>query len=161
MSQGNGAPATGPTLGLVAALEAGRRFRDDLQRLAADFDNYKKRTARDQAQQAVRASASVVHQLLPILDDLDLALRAVDQGGEVGKLAEGVKLVRDKLQNTLANVGVERIDALDASFDPNLHDAVADAGGDGDDTIVVEELRPGYRLAEHVIRPAMVKVARR
>lgn len=161
MSIDEGAPATGPALGLVSALEAGRQHLDDLRRVAAEFDNYKKRTAREQSQQIVRTSAGVVHALLPVLDDLDLALRAVEHGGDVAKLAEGVKLVRDKLQATLTSVGVERIEALDASFDPHLHDAVADDGGDGDDTIVVEELRPGYRLAEHVIRPAMVKVARR
>ena len=161
MTIDDAAPTAGPMLGLVAALEAGRQHLDDLKRLAADFDNYKKRTAREHAQQVVRASAGVVHALLPVLDDLDLALRAVEHGGDVAKLAEGVKLVRDKLQSTLTHVGVERIDALDAAFDPNLHDAVADDGGDGDDTIVIEELRPGYRLAEHVIRPAMVKVARR
>ena len=161
MTGASGAPTTSPTLGLVAALEAGRRHLDDLKRLAADFDNYKKRIAREHSQQVVRVSAGIVHALLPVLDDLDLAVRAVEQGGDVSKLAEGVKLVREKLQATLASVGVERIDAMDAAFDPNLHDAVADDGGEGDDTIVVEELRPGYRLAEHVIRPSMVKVARR
>lgn len=161
MTERTGTPTTSPTLGLVAALEAGRRHLDDLRRVAADFDNFKKRTARDQAQLLARASAAVVESLLPVLDDLDLALRAVEQGGDVDKLAEGVRLVRDKLHETLGRAGVERIDALDTTFDPTLHDAVLDAGGDGDDTIVIEELRPGYRLAEHVLRPAMVKVARR
>lgn len=151
----------GPQLGLVAALDAGRKHLDDLRRVAADFDNFKKRTARDQAQLVARASARVVEALLPVLDDLDLAMRAVDQGGDIEKLAGGVKLVREKLHETLGRVGVERIDALDTAFDPNLHDAVIDAGGEGDDTVVVEELRPGYKIAEHVLRPAMVKVARR
>lgn len=160
MSNDNGA-ATGPALGLVAALQAGKQHLDDLRRVAADYDNLRKRVARDQAQHVARASAQVVRAMLPALDDLDLALNAVTRGGDVDKLVEGVKLVRDKLHDTLAHVGVERIDALESEFDPNLHDAVLDEGGEGEQTVVVEELRPGYRLAEHVIRPAMVKVARK
>jgi molecular chaperone GrpE len=153
--------AAGPKLGLVAALEQGAKHLDDLRRVAADFDNYRKRTEREQQQMIARISARVVEALLPALDDLDLALRAAEKQGDVSKLAEGVKLVRDKLHETLGRVGVERIDAENTSFDPNLHDAVMDEGGDGEETVVVEEMRPGYRLADHVIRPAMVKVGRR
>lgn len=148
-------------VGLIAALQAGAQHLEDLKRVAAEFDNYRKRVMRDAENQIARTSAGVVYALLPVVDDLDRALAAVDAGGDVQKLAEGVKLVRDKLHETLASVGVERIPAVDEAFDPNLHDAVMDEGGDGDETVVTEELRPGYRLAETVIRPSMVKVGRR
>lgn len=124
-------------------------YLDDLRRLQADFENYKKRMVKQQTDHAARAAESLVDKLLPVLDTADLA--ASHGAGE--DLAQ----VRAVLLEALEREGLERIATAGAPFDPNVHDAVAHEPGEGDQE-VAEVLRAGYRWKGRVLRPAMVKV---
>jgi len=129
------------------------------QRTQADFENYRKRVAREAAAAKERGAVSLAKELLPALDNLD---RALDAAAEEDPLLEGVRLVRSELSAALARVGIESFSPGGEVFDPSLHEAVATApqepGGQASGT-VVEVYQAGYRLGENVIRPARVVVA--
>jgi molecular chaperone GrpE len=129
-------------------------------RLAADFENYKKRNRQEQLDMRRYAAAAVAERLLPVLDDADRALNHVPDGVDESWL-KGVRLTFQKLNDVLASAGVERIEALGAQFDPKLHEAVGseETAKHPEDTVVAE-LRPGYRMHDRVLRPALVRVAR-
>ena len=143
----------------VAAAEAkADEHLDDLRRLAAEFDNYRKRVARDQELTAARATEGLVKNLLPVLDDLERALEAAEQHEEA-KLEEGVALVHRALADTLARHGLVQIET-DGAFDPHVHEALlAQPVADAEPGSVVEVLQKGYRLGDRVLRPARVVVA--
>jgi len=129
------------------------------QRTQADFENYRKRVARDSAAAHGRGVAGLAKELLPALDNLD---RALEAAAKDDPLLEGVRLVRAELREGLARAGVESFSPLGEVFDPSLHEAVAttDQVGDGPASgTVVEVYQPGYRLGESIIRPARVLVA--
>jgi molecular chaperone GrpE len=129
------------------------------QRTQADFENYRKRMAREAAAAQERGVSSLVKELLPALDNLDRALEAAD---EDDPLLKGVRLVRNELGAALARAGVEAFSPLGEVFDPSLHEAVATApqGPEGAASgTVVEVYQDGYRLGEGVIRAARVIVA--
>jgi len=144
-----------------ADLDALTRERDDLrelaQRVQADFENYRKRALREQTAVIERASAGVVEQLLPVVDNLELALANIGDADE--KVRKGVELVYAELLGVLEKSGLERIDAMGKPFDPNEHEAVAQEDGDGE-PVVFDILRNGYRLKGRVLRPATVRVTR-
>ncbi len=129
------------------------------QRTQADFENYRKRVAREFAAAQGRGVASLAKELLPALDNLDRALEAAAQDDP---LLEGVRLVRSELDAALARVGIESFSPVGESFDPALHEAMAtieqpvDGAASG---TVVEVYQPGYRLGASIIRPARVVVA--
>jgi molecular chaperone GrpE len=129
-------------------------------RLAADFENYKKRVRQEQLDTMRYAAATVAERLLPVLDDASLALSHAPEGIDESWL-KGVRLTFQKLEDVLASVGVERIEALGVPFDPKLHEAVGseETTKHPEDTVVAE-LRAGYRMHDRVLRPALVKVAR-
>lgn len=135
------------------------RYLDDLRRVAADFENYRKRTQREMAAMVERASERVVRQLLPVLDSFEGAV-AMEAKSEIEeKLLVGVRNTYDLLLDLLAKEGLEPIEAWDQPFDPHVHEAVLTAG-DGDGTLsVTQELRRGYKLRGKVLRPALVAVA--
>ncbi len=126
-------------------------YLDQLRRLHADFENYKKRVVRQQTEHIERATEELVAHLLPALDNFDLAL---------AHGTEGLEPVYRSLLDILEGSGLERVDPLGQPFDPNEHDAVLHEEGDGGNTApeVVEVLRAGYRWKGRVMRPAMVKV---
>ncbi len=129
-------------------------------RLAADFDNFKKRARQEQLETMRFAAATVAERLLPVLDDAKLALDHAPEGVDENWL-RGVRLTFQKLEEVLASVGVERIESVGVRFDPNLHEAVgSEESGDHPEDTVVAELRPGYRMHDRVLRPALVRVAR-
>ncbi len=129
---------------------------DRWKRTAAEFDNYRKRSQRDQAAMIARASERVVGSLLPVLDSLDSAL-TMEAGTSEQGLRQGLVGTRDLLLSTLAKEGLEPIDALGKVFDPNLHEAAHI--GEGSGTMVVEaEWRRGYTLNGRVIRATLVAV---
>jgi len=130
------------------------------QRTQADFENYRKRLARESAGAQERGVVKLAKELLPALDNLDRALEAADQDDP---LLQGVRLVRSELADALARLGIESFSPAGETFDPSLHEAMASVpqapdGGAASGT-VVEVYQPGYRLGEHVIRPARVVVA--
>lgn len=132
-------------------------FRDMVQRLQADFENYRKRVARDADDAATRAAGSLVNKMLPVLDAFDLASQhfADSEADE----AKGLNQARGLLLDTLAREGLERVDAVGIAFDPQVHDAVMHVEGDGSgDQVIDEVLRAGYLWKGSVLRPAMVKV---
>ncbi len=132
-----------------------------LQRTQADFENYRKRIARQQEEQSARASQHLVDKLLPVLDALDLAEAHLRESLDVGEGAKALHASRAMLMDILAREGLERVDQAEIPFDPSVHDAVAHAegdGGPGGETLVEEVLRSGYRWKGQVLRPAMVRV---
>jgi molecular chaperone GrpE len=143
----------------LAALEAERdEHLNDLKRVAADFENYRKRAARDQQSLIARAHERLVKELLPVLDDLERALAAAEEHEEA-KLEEGVRLVHRELKAALDREGLAEIDT-NGSFDPNLHEALLSQPSDNQaEGTVLEVLQKGYRLGDRVLRPARVVVA--
>src|SRR5213592_2313024 len=132
-------------------------YLNDLQRLAAEFDNYRKRAARDQESLVARAHERLVKELLPVLDDLERALVAAAEHEEA-KLEEGVRLVHRELVDALAREGLVEIET-DGRFDPNVHEALLSQPSEADEGAVLDVLQKGYRLGDRVLRPARVVVA--
>jgi len=148
---------------LTAALSERDEYLDSLRRLQAEFENYKKRVAKQQADQVARAAASLVDKLLPVLDALDLATDHV--GDNDSAEAKALVAASSLLQGVLAKEGLERIDPVGQEFDPNAHEAVGqvpapdDAGPTGSgEPLVAQVMRAGYRWHGTVVRPAMVMV---
>jgi len=129
------------------------------QRLAADFENYKRRTRQELADRTQYANEELLRRLLPILDNFRRALDHTPAGVDPGWL-EGIKLVARQFEATLAAQGLTPIPALGEKFDPTQHEAIArQETDDQEEGTIVEEMQPGYRLHDRVIRPTLVKVA--
>jgi molecular chaperone GrpE len=142
----------------VDALQADRdQLFDRLQWLAAEFDNFRKRSARDQAAFADRANERIVKELIPILDDLGRALEAASQHQEA-KLEEGVRLVHRALAELLTKEGLAEIET-DGKFDPHVHEALLTQPSEAEEGSVIEVVQKGYKLGDKVLRPARVVVA--
>jgi len=143
---------------LAALLEKERDERlDDLKRVAAEFDNYRKRVARDQQSLAARAHERLVKELLPVLDDLERALEAAAEHQEA-KLEDGVRIVHRELQEALSKEGLEEIET-NGHFYPHVHEALLSQPSDRDEGAILEVLQKGYRLGDRVLRPARVVVS--
>ncbi|HVE98587.1 MAG TPA: nucleotide exchange factor GrpE [Mycobacteriales bacterium] len=136
-----------------AADSEARELLADLQRVKAEYDNYRKRVERDRIAVVEQAAARVVAELLPVLDDVELARQH-------GELAGGFKSVADGLDAALTRLGLERFGTPGDEFDPTRHEAVMHAhSGDVTTSTCVDVMRPGYTFAGRLIRPAMVAVA--
>ena len=145
-----------------AELEKQRdEYYDRLLRKTAEFDNYRKRTERERIQLSEAAAADLLEELLPLVDDMERALKA-DPGTEATEaIRRGVELIHKQLLETLRKRGVRPVEALGADFDPHFHMAVSHEPADGRrEGEVVEEFRRGYMLGDRLLRPAMVKVAK-
>jgi molecular chaperone GrpE len=142
-----------------AKLEAERdEYLDLLQRTKADFENYRKRAARDQERLVAHAHERLVRDLLPVLDDLERALEAAERHEEAA-LVDGVRLVERALRQALEKEGLAEI-ATEGAFDPHVHEAVlAQPAEDAEQGAVLEVMQRGYRLGDKVVRPARVIVA--
>ena len=145
----------------VARLERERDdYLDALQRLKAEFDNFRKRTARDREGIALGATRDVVRGLLPVMDNLERAVAALGDQGE--GIVAGLEMVRGQLSALLQGHGVEEIAAHGEAFDPTVHEAIASVpSADHDDGAVIEVVEKGYRHAGHVLRPTRVVIATR
>ena len=130
---------------------------DDLKRVAAEFENYRKRVARDQQSLAARAHERLVKALLPVLDDLERALEAATEHQEA-QLEEGVKLVHRELQEALAKEGLSEIET-NGHFDPHVHEALLSQPSEQEEGAILDVLQKGYRLGDRVLRPARVVVS--
>ncbi len=135
-------------------------YLDKLQRAAAEFDNFKKRSAKEKEAVYIDAACDVVKAFLPVLDNVERALKAIPDDDAAKSLKDGVEMVFKQLKETFNNIGVEEIPSVDQQFDPMLHNAVMHVEDDayGHNT-VVEEFQKGYLYKEKVIRYSMVKVA--
>ena len=147
------------TDGDVARLEAERdEYLALAQRVQADFENYRKRAARDQERLVAHAHERLVRELLPILDDLERALEAAERHEEAA-LVDGVKLVEQSLRRALEKEGVAEI-ATDGRFDPHVHEAMLTQPAEGAEPgAVLDVVQRGYRIGDKVVRPARVIVA--
>lgn len=134
----------------------------DVQRLRADFENYRKRIDIEKVQLSDLTKAATIMKLLPIIDTLERAIAHAPADLAENKWVQGVTSVGKNLDKSLQELGLSRINAsAGVTFDPNLHEAVMmDEDSAGDREVIAEELRAGYTLGESVIRPSMVKVTR-
>jgi len=141
----------------AALAEARNRY----LRLAADFENYKKRVRQEQLDTIQHASAELIARLLPALDDLRSALDHKPAGVDAA-WARGIELAVRKLEEAMASHGLQPIDSVGSAFDPKLHEAIGhEDAADQPEDMVVSELRRGYRIRDRVLRPSLVKVSRR
>ena len=142
----------------LALLERERdEYLADLKRVAAEFDNFRKRIARDQEAQSARAHEKLVKELLPVLDDLERALVAAEEHEEA-KLEEGVRLVHRELRSALGKEGLVEIET-DGVFDPHVHEALLTQPSEQADGAILEVIQKGYRLGDRVLRPARVVIS--
>jgi len=163
-----GADATGLEA-TVGRLQADLRERtaevealnDRLLRLHAEFENYKKRVARERGEFVKFATEGLILEFLPVLDNLERAVAIARLGVDRQGVAEGLEIILRLFQTALEKAGVKAIEALERQFDPNFHQAVAqEESTDGRDNFVVEEIQRGYLLEGRVLRPSMVKVSK-
>ena len=145
---------------LSAKAQKAEAYLELAQRTKADFENYRKRAAREAAAAQERGVIKLTKELLPAVDNLDRALAAAESSSATGDLVAGIKLVHAEVITALSRVGVERFDPTGDPFDPSIHEAVAQQPVPGAEPgTVVEVYQRGYRLGETVIRPARVVVA--
>jgi molecular chaperone GrpE len=136
---------------------------DRLLRTTADFDNFKKRAAREKQDAIKYANEGLLQKLIPVLDNLDMALAAAQAAGaNAGQsMQEGVTMVLQQLKGALAEAGLEEVNAMGKPFDPNFHEALSQQEtAEAPEGQVVQQLRKGYRLRERLLRPASVVVAK-
>jgi molecular chaperone GrpE len=146
----------------LSEMELLQRERDELvdaaRRVQAEYENYRKRMVREQTALVERANEALLEQLLPVLDNFELAVSSI--GPEVDqKVTKGIELTFADFTSVLERAGLERLEAKGTPFDPNEHEAVLQDDGDGE-PVVAEVLRTGWKLKGRVLRPAMVKVTR-
>jgi molecular chaperone GrpE len=145
---------------LAQAEAQAAEYLDGWQRARAEFSNARKRLERERGEAYGKAAIDYAKKMLPILDDFDRALANVPESVEQHEWYEGIVLVSRKMHSILADLNVERIEAVGQPFDPNIHEALTLKEAEGFESgTVVEELQTGYRLGERVIRPTLVNVA--
>jgi molecular chaperone GrpE len=141
---------------LATARQTSDAYLDDLQRVAAEYENFRKRAQRDREEIVHRSSQRLIEALLPVLDSFDLAFTHEAASASEEKLLAGMRGTFHQLMDVLGKEGLAIIPTIGEPFDPTVHEAVA-GGGDGD-LVVAEEMRRGYLLEGRVLRPAMVRV---
>jgi len=134
-------------------------LRDKYLRLAAEFENYKRRVQREQNEAIRFANEGLLKELLPIIDNLERAIRSAKESPALDGVAEGVDLTLKQFMETLARFGVRPVSSVGEQFDPSRHQAVSRTGTDAPENTVVEEYLRGYLLHDRVLRAAMVSVA--
>jgi molecular chaperone GrpE len=135
------------------------RFRDLALRSQADFENYKKRAAREKEEAIKYANSSLLERLLAIVDNFELGLAAAKGEGEESPVYSGMMLVLKQLNDFLAENGLEPIEAEEKKFDPNLHEAIAHQPSDFPEGTVIRQTRRGYRFKDRLLRPSHVVVS--
>jgi molecular chaperone GrpE len=153
--------AEAPRDPLEDARSEAQRLRDQLLRLAADFDNYKKRVRRETEDSERRAREDLLKELLPVFDNLERAAMHAEQASDVKSLADGISMVLRMFIDTLGRIGIERIQAVGQPFDPALHEAVQQLETtEHPPGSVAAEVQAGYRFGDRLVRPSMVVVAK-
>lgn len=137
------------------------KLKDQLLRMAADFDNYRKRSRKDTEEAIRRGREDTLRELLPVADNLERAIGATENAKEVSGVVEGVRMVHKLFLDSLERIGVTRVPSLGERFDPAVHEAIQHIETDEQPPgLVVAELVPGYRMGEKLIRAAMVAVSK-
>ena len=161
VAESGGAAAEAAAPADVSELQRERNdYYDLLLRRTAEFDNYRKRTERERQGLSDAVASDLVRDLLPLVDDLERALKA-DPGEGIDAYRRGVELIHQQLLDLLKKRGVRPIEAVGADFDPHYHQAVLHEAAEGArEGEVIEEFRRGYMLGDRLLRPSMVKVAK-
>jgi molecular chaperone GrpE len=141
---------------LTEEREKADKYLANWQRAEADFSNYKKRIEQEKNETIAFANRDVLRTLLPMLDDLERAFASLPPKLADVTWVDGIKLIHRKLQATMESLGVTEVEALGKPFDPNIHEAVAHV--EGEEEIVVDVIRKGYKLKDKLLRPSMVAV---
>lgn len=135
---------------------------ENLKRLQAEFDNYRKRVIKERNELFQYATEDLIHELLPIVDNFERAIYGVGKSGSRENLIQGVEMIYKELFSTLKKRGVEKIDAKGEAFDPTQHEAIDYVETTKhSENIVIEEVAKGYRIKDRIIRPATVKVSKK
>jgi len=152
------APPSDP---LEEARAEASKLRDQMLRIAADFDNFKKRTRKETQDAERRAREDMLRDLLPVFDNLERAVQHAGNAADVKSLTDGVNMVIKLFLDTLGRIGIERVPSVGQAFDPALHEAVQQMEtSEFPPGAVAAEVQAGYRLGERLVRPAMVVVAK-
>ncbi|MBI4957076.1 MAG: nucleotide exchange factor GrpE [Myxococcales bacterium] len=157
------APPPEPTLEERLAEQTAlvQKSREQMLRVAADFDNFRKRSQRELEDTRRRAVQGLVKDLLPVFDNLERATAHVGPGTDVGSLAEGLRMVRKQLETTLGRLGIERLGVVGKPFDPAFHESIQYVeSADHPAGAIVGEVQCGYVMGTELVRPAMVIVSR-
>jgi molecular chaperone GrpE len=154
--------AAAPALSELDAARAERdKLRDQLLRVAADFDNFRKRSKREVDEARMRGKDDLIRDLLPVFDNLERATQT-GMASDVASVIEGVRMVLKLFEATAERVGLKRVPALGERFDPAVHDAIQQKEtNEHPPGTVIAEIAPGYRFGERLVRPAVVVVARK
>jgi molecular chaperone GrpE len=137
------------------------RFRDQLLRTAADFDNFRKRARRDEKDAERRSREEFLRELLPVFDNLERATQHAEAASDVKSLADGITMVMRQFEDTLQKLGVERVKSVGEAFDPAVHEAIQhQETTEFEPGTVAAEYQAGYRVGDRVVRPALVVVAK-
>lgn len=138
------------------------KFRDQLLRTAAEFDNFRKRSRRDLDEAKLRAKDELIRDLLPVFDNLERALATAGGARDLASVVEGVRMVLKLFEDTAERIGLAKVPALGQRFDPAVHEAIQQKETDEQPPgTVIAEIAAGYRFKERLVRPAMVVVARK
>lgn len=145
---------------LAVQIDEAAVLKDRLLRLQADFENFRKRTARERADIYKRANEGLMEELLPVIDHMALALQAAKTGDDVDAFVEGFRLIQSQLCEALRKFGLEAVDAVGKPFDPNLHEAIAHQPSDEfEENVVIHQTRGGFTLGGRLLRAAQVVVS--
>jgi len=146
---------------LLDQAEKSKDFEDKWLRAQAELQNFRKRASKEKDQVRDYAKESVLMQLLPVLDSFDMGMAQVETSSDIKSIQQGMKLIHGQLQNLLADLGIETIDATGKPFDHNLHEAMSTQETDEhEDGTVISQTRKGYSLKGRLLRPASVVVAK-
>jgi len=138
------------------------KFKDQLLRTAADFDNFRKRALKDLQEEKKRAKEDVVREFLPIIDNLERAVSASSSASDVAAIVEGIRMVLKLFEDQAGRLGLTKVKAVGERFDPAVHDAIQQVETDDHPPgTVIAEVVSGFRLGDKLVRPAMVVVARK
>ena len=134
--------------------------KDKLLRVAADFDNFRKRARRDVEDAEKRAKESLLKELLPVFDNLERAVAHAENAKDAKSVAEGVSMVLRQFLDSLGRSGIDRVKSVGQSFDPTVHEAIQQVESDEAPGTILNEVQAGYKLGDRLIRAAMVVVAK-
>jgi len=144
---------------LLEAKTQAEEYFNYLQRLKAEFDNFRKRTGKEKEEISKYASERIISSLLPVLDNFERALESAKKNKDFDSFSQGVEMIFRQFMKILEEEGLRPIEAVGKPFDPNLHEAMFREESDQEENIILEELQKGYYLKDKVIRPSRVKVS--
>lgn len=154
-------PPSTPEEKLAAAQAEANRYKDQLLRTAADFDNFRKRARREQDDANRRGRESTVKDLLPVFDNLERAAQSAEGSTDVKAVADGIRIVLKQFVDTLDRMNIKRVATVGKAFDPAVHEAVQHmASPDHPAGVIVAEVQPGYTIGDYLLRAALVVVSK-